>query len=153
VCGFPKRAPITVVASYSYDPYGNTTSINETGLGVPNIVRYAGGLTDLSTGLTKYGQRYYDPAIGAFTQQDANQIPLASRAPVWAYQAQKPRSAARQYMGRPSSTGQGDILAAMNDIVRTHSSMAPLRHVPHRHRPHRHGRPAIPWSKAESLSW
>jgi len=61
VCGFPKRAPITVVASYSYDPSGNTTSINETGLGVPNIVRYAGGLTDLSTGMIKYGQRYYDP--------------------------------------------------------------------------------------------
>jgi RHS repeat-associated protein len=41
---------------------------------VPNIVRYAGGAIDQSTGLTKYGQRYYNPALGAFTQQDANQI-------------------------------------------------------------------------------
>jgi RHS repeat-associated protein len=64
----------TVVASYSYDPYGNAVSVSESGLGVPNIVRYAGGAADLSTGLTKLGQRYYDPAVGAFTQQDANQI-------------------------------------------------------------------------------
>jgi RHS repeat-associated protein len=64
-----------VAAQYSYDPYGTTVSASETGLGgVPNIVRYVGGLTDLSTGLIKFGQRYYNPALGAFTQQDANQI-------------------------------------------------------------------------------
>src|SRR5215472_6654395 len=31
-----------VAASYSYDPYGATVSAQETGLRVPNIIRYAG---------------------------------------------------------------------------------------------------------------
>lgn len=64
----------TVVARYSYDPYGNTVSADESGLSQPNIIRYAGGALDQTTGLTKLGERYYNPAIGAFTQQDANQL-------------------------------------------------------------------------------
>src|SRR5258708_40007103 len=64
----------TVVARYSYDPYGNAVSVDESGLSNPNIVRYAGGALDQTTGLTKLGQRYYDPAVGGFTQQDADQI-------------------------------------------------------------------------------
>jgi len=64
----------TVVARYSYDPYGNAVSVDESGLSNPNIVRYTGGALDQTTGLTKLGQRYYAPALGAFTQQDANQL-------------------------------------------------------------------------------
>jgi RHS repeat-associated protein len=64
----------TVVARYSYDPYGNAVSVDESGLGRPNIIRYTGGALDQTTGLTKLGQRYYNPAIGAFTQPDANQL-------------------------------------------------------------------------------
>jgi RHS repeat-associated protein len=60
----------SVAASYSYDPYGGTASANESGLNVPNIIRYAGGALEQNTGLTKFGQRYYSPALGAFTQQD-----------------------------------------------------------------------------------
>ena len=67
----------TVVARYSYDPYGNLASVDESGLSQPNIVRYTGGAFDQATGLTKLGQRYYDPVIGAFTQPDASQL-LAS---------------------------------------------------------------------------
>jgi RHS repeat-associated protein len=67
----------TVVARYSYDPYGTTVSADESGLSQPNIVRYTGGAVDLATGLTKLGQRYYDAALGAFTQQDTDQL-LAS---------------------------------------------------------------------------
>ena len=37
---------------------------------MPNIVRYARGALEQNTGLTKFGQRYYNPARGAFTQQD-----------------------------------------------------------------------------------
>src|SRR6266496_3365435 len=33
----------TVVARYSYDPYGNAVSVDESGLGRPNIIRYTGG--------------------------------------------------------------------------------------------------------------
>src|SRR5215472_15172154 len=81
----------TVVARYSYDPYGNALSVDESGLGQPNIIRYTGGALDQTTGLTKLGQRYYNPATGAFTQQDANQI-LANpgNGNLYAYAADNP---------------------------------------------------------------
>ena len=61
----------TVAASYKYDPWGVAqTDSQETGLGQPNIIRYAGGTHDAATGLTKYGQRWYNPVQGRFTQQD-----------------------------------------------------------------------------------
>jgi len=60
-----------VVARYSYDPYGKAVSVDESGLSQPNIIRYTGGALDQTTGLTKLGQRYYDPALGRFTQQDS----------------------------------------------------------------------------------
>jgi len=56
-----------LVNTYSYDPYGNTTSVSEQ---VPNSFRYIGALWDASTGLYKMGERYYDPSIGRFTQLD-----------------------------------------------------------------------------------
>jgi len=59
-----------LAANYSYDPYGAIVNANESGLNVPNIVRYAGGALEQVTGLTKFGQRYYNSALGAFTQQD-----------------------------------------------------------------------------------
>lgn len=79
------------VAHYTYDPYGNTVTADESGLQAPNIIRYTGGALDQTTGLLKLGQRYYDPAIGAFTQQDANQI-LAnpSNGNLYAYAADNP---------------------------------------------------------------
>lgn len=59
-----------VAANYSYDPYGGTASASESGLRVPNVVRYVGGALDQKTGLIKFGQRYYNSALAAFTQQD-----------------------------------------------------------------------------------
>jgi RHS repeat-associated protein len=81
----------TVVARYSYDPYGNAVSVDESGLSQPNIIRYTGGALDQTTGLTKLGQRYYNPALGAFTQQDANQL-LANpqNGNLYAYAADNP---------------------------------------------------------------
>ncbi len=57
----------SVVNSYAYDPYGNTTSGSGT---VANPFRYAGAVWDSSTGLYQMGQRFYDPTIGRFTQLD-----------------------------------------------------------------------------------
>ena len=51
---------------YHYDPYGNVTL--NTGV-VDNVWGYAGGYTD-TTGLVKFGTRYYDPSTGRWTQQD-----------------------------------------------------------------------------------
>ena len=59
----------SLAGTYTYDPYGRTTAtvanepfINELAVG------YAGGLKVGS--LIKFGRRWYDPAIGRFTQQD-----------------------------------------------------------------------------------
>ncbi|MFI5494864.1 RHS repeat-associated core domain-containing protein [Actinoplanes sp. NPDC051859] len=61
----------TVAATYVYDPYGVVqASTQENGLGQTNIIRYAGGTYDAATRLTKYGQRWYNPNQGRFTQQD-----------------------------------------------------------------------------------
>jgi RHS repeat-associated protein len=56
-----------LVASYRYDPFGNTTA--STGV-VSNRWRFTGEFFDADTGLYKIGARYYDPAVGRWTQQD-----------------------------------------------------------------------------------
>jgi RHS repeat-associated protein len=60
-----------VAASYQYDPYGTVQAAsNENGLPQTNLVRYAGGVYDPATRLTRFGQRWYNPNQGRFTQQD-----------------------------------------------------------------------------------
>jgi RHS repeat-associated protein len=61
------------VNTYSYDPYGTQLSVTEA---VPNPWRFAGGLFDTQTGLTKFGTRYYDPDLGRFTQRDPSGLDL-----------------------------------------------------------------------------
>ncbi len=56
-------------ASYLYDPYGQTTSTGGTAAAA-NPFRYAGGYQD-PTGLYHFGQRYYDPSLGRWTQRDS----------------------------------------------------------------------------------
>ena len=59
-----------VVATYSYEPFGKVQS--ETGT-LQNPYRWLGALGvyfDAATGLYKMGTRYYDPALGRFTQVD-----------------------------------------------------------------------------------
>jgi len=57
----------TLVSTYAYDPYGNLTS--STG-SVANPWRFAAGYFDSSTGLYKFGTRYYNPGFGRWSQQD-----------------------------------------------------------------------------------
>ena len=57
------------VASYQYDPYGNT--ISETGaLAAVNPLRYRGYYFDYESGLYYLQSRYYDPEIGRFINAD-----------------------------------------------------------------------------------
>ncbi|MDT9684999.1 RHS repeat-associated core domain-containing protein [Streptomyces sp. TRM76323] len=56
---------------YEYDPYGAVRTTKETGTAAAqNPYRFVGGTYDRTTGYVKYGQRWYDPAIGRFTTQD-----------------------------------------------------------------------------------
>jgi RHS repeat-associated protein len=57
----------TVSDRYAYDPYGNVAASSGT---VANPWQFAGGYYDVSTGLTKFGNRYYDSTSGRWTQAD-----------------------------------------------------------------------------------
>jgi RHS repeat-associated protein len=57
----------TVRDTYSYDPYGNL--LNTTG-SVANPWRFDDGYYDATTGLYKFGQRYYNSSDGRWTQLD-----------------------------------------------------------------------------------
>ena len=60
----------TVVANYSYDPYGNI--ISATGdLVEISPLRYRGYYYDSDSGLYYVSSRYYDPAIGRFINADS----------------------------------------------------------------------------------
>jgi len=61
------------LASYRYDPFGAAAEVT----GDPAVTpwRYAGAYLD-ATGLYHMGERYYDPALGRFTQQDPIHNPL-----------------------------------------------------------------------------
>jgi len=68
----------TVQATYTYDPYGNTTTISGPNpvIANGNPFRYASGYDDTATGLYHFGQRYYNPTTGRWTQQDSLNNPL-----------------------------------------------------------------------------
>jgi len=57
----------TVKNSYRYDPFGTSTSKTEA---VSNPWQFASGYLDANTGLYKFGERYYDPQVGRWTQKD-----------------------------------------------------------------------------------
>src|SRR5579875_4067732 len=48
--------------SYSYDPLGNSLGKTEN---VTNPWQFAGGYLDATTGLYKFGTRYYNPTVGS----------------------------------------------------------------------------------------
>ncbi|WP_327014731.1 RHS repeat-associated core domain-containing protein [Cryobacterium sp. GrIS_2_6] len=73
------------VATFAYDSWGDTTSPGAQAANNP--WQYAGGYKDVSTGYTKFGALYYNPAIGRFTQvdpsgQDANRYAYAGCNPI-----------------------------------------------------------------------
>jgi RHS repeat-associated protein len=57
----------TTQKTYSYDPFGNATP---GGSGTAANLGFAGGYDNTTSGLVKFGTRYYDPTIGRWTQQD-----------------------------------------------------------------------------------
>jgi RHS repeat-associated protein len=59
----------TVVQRYGYDPYGRI--ITTTPEATDNPFRFTGGYFESTSGLYAMGQRYYEPKIGRWTQQDA----------------------------------------------------------------------------------
>jgi len=65
----------TVAATYTYDAWGTGLSVTgTTGVATRNSYRYAGGYLD-GTGLYHFGQRFYQPASGRWSQQDSIERP------------------------------------------------------------------------------
>ena len=52
----------SVVASYRYDPFGNTLSSSGT-LAAANLYRFSSKQIDTFTGMYYYGYRFYDPVV------------------------------------------------------------------------------------------
>ena len=78
---------------YNYDPYGKPTLTEDSGgLGVPqNPYTFKIGLQDRATGWVKYGQRWYNPDTGRWTQMDTLDAPLdPANANRYAYAANDP---------------------------------------------------------------
>lgn len=71
-----------VVASYTYDSYGNVTSPPPT---ITNPFQFAGGYADSESSLLYMRARYYDPASGSFLTKD----PLSATEP-YSYAADSP---------------------------------------------------------------
>jgi len=77
----------SVVATYSYDAYGNVTPSS----GAPiNPFQYAGQYSDSESGLQYERTRYYDPVVGGFVNRDP--AAAKTRQP-YAYSANSPVNA------------------------------------------------------------
>ncbi|MEC5182548.1 RHS repeat-associated core domain-containing protein [Arthrobacter sp. CG_A4] len=68
----------TIAFAYDYDPYGvPTLTADSGGLGTSqNPYTFKAGIQDRTTGWIKYGQRWYNPTLGRWTQQDTLDTPL-----------------------------------------------------------------------------
>ncbi|MHA7178462.1 RHS repeat-associated core domain-containing protein [Arthrobacter sp. Sr24] len=79
--------------AYQYDPYGVPTLTEDSGgLGTTqNPYTFKAGIQDRNTGWVKYGQRWYSPTTGRWTQQDTLDTPLdPANANRYAYAANDP---------------------------------------------------------------
>ncbi|WP_326969006.1 RHS repeat-associated core domain-containing protein, partial [Arthrobacter sp. CG_A4] len=83
----------TIAFAYDYDPYGvPTLTADSGGLGTTqNPYTFKAGIQDRTTGWVKYGQRWYNPTTGRWTQQDTLDAPLnPGNANRYAYAANDP---------------------------------------------------------------
>jgi len=99
--------------TYQYDPYGlPTVTSNSGGTGLPqNPFLFQGGIQDRATGWVHFGNRWYNPAIGRWTQQDTLDAPLdPTNANRYAYAGCDP-------INNTDPTGKCTILEALDAAV------------------------------------
>jgi RHS repeat-associated protein len=77
----------SIVQSYTYDSFGNTTASSGT---LTNFYRYTGREFDVETALYYYRARYYDPAAGRFLSEDPERF--AAGVNNYAYVRNRPTS-------------------------------------------------------------
>ncbi len=125
----------TLVSTYQYDPYGNLTS--STG-SVANPWRFAGGYFDSSTGLYKFGTRYYDSAIGRWTQQDPLRGSLADPTSLnrYLYVSDDPVNFTDP-SGKDTLGCVEAIIASLAAFLYRGTSPCDCHELPHKKEPHR----------------
>ena len=100
------------VDAYDYDPYGGILNV------IPNQpsnpFQYEGGYFESSTGLVKFGTRYYNPNLGRWTQQDPDGGSLASPDTLnrYLYAADDPVN-----LRDPSGKDTGECVGAITAVV------------------------------------
>jgi RHS repeat-associated protein len=118
--GLSTSASTTSVA-LQYDPYGaatRTDSGGNNGGWTENPYLFQGGTQDRTTGEVKFGQRWYNPATGTWTQQDALNAPLdPDNANRYEYGADDPIDFTDVAGERDILAGVGDILGAIGSSV------------------------------------
>ncbi|HEV3379585.1 MAG TPA: RHS repeat-associated core domain-containing protein, partial [Trebonia sp.] len=111
----------STAATYSYTPYGQITSADSgAGIAEDNLIGYTGALTDTSTaGSTGYvhdGNRWYDPATGTFTAQDADSyLTSFANGNRYAYAADNPAN----YIDPTGQDIWGDLAAGVVTVAGT----------------------------------
>ena len=94
----------TVVATKTYDPYGNVTATTGT---LVNPFQFAGQYTDSESGLQYLRARFYDPVSGSFLSRDP--MAASTRSP-YGYASNSPVNAS-------DPSGLFDVLGGMNAAV------------------------------------
>jgi len=112
---------------YTYDPYGAITSVTgpDTTAANTNPFRYTGAEYDTTSGLLHLGQRYYDPGLGRFTQQDSIEtLGDPSRGNRYAYAGDDPINNIDP-RGASFASAFGRVVADVGNTIGFASSFAP----------------------------
>lgn len=105
------KADGSVTNTYTYSTFGTTlTSSEATGASQP--YRYAGGYTDVTTGLVKLGRRYYDSATARFTQLDST----GQDALPYGYAANSPESQADPTGASPGGAIASEVVGGLGAV-------------------------------------
>ena len=106
-----------VVASYSYDVFGNLINVEEQ---ILNHIRFTGREYDEESGLYYYRMRHYDPAIGRFIQPDLH--PGTSERPLtmvnrYIYALNNPVNLTDPYGLYPDFNGLDELAQVFTDFI------------------------------------
>jgi RHS repeat-associated protein len=116
-----------IAASYTYDPYGTTLTSSGAQASV-NPFRFASGYFDSATGLTKFGDRYYDSSLGRWTQRDsiAGSIANPNAMDRYVYAGDSPVNVTDLSGRGPSSDLQNNCMLDIAGVVGGFAAIAPL---------------------------
>ena len=111
----------SVAVATSFDPYGTVavSSGSTTPTGNSNPYVFKGGIRDRATGWIHYGNRWYNPVVGQWTQQDTLDTPLdPNNANRYAYSGDDPVNNAdptgKRFLGFDSCFGEAAFGLALD---------------------------------------